>query len=270
MTSVVPSRRMISATSRASRPAARCMGSAHIRARNPSRRSAVMPTIPVVDPDIVATSATSGTLRYSAFSPVIDVIESPKTTLSVSRNRHGQQQRVHERHWVAHQPDEQPLGEDRGLRQQVPANSPIASASGRSDKYRHQLLRRYTATAHGRVSAIMPTTQASAGPIDRPGDRGHPWSGVTGQCLHGVDELRDGLIADDRLDPLGKTVQRLDSHRQEAEDQLRQQQPLGGRCGISRIGADDVSQERQRQAGEQHQETEHHDVQRARGEIGSR
>ena len=48
-----------------------------------------MPTTPAVDPDIPATSATSGTLRYSAFWPVIDVIESPKTTFSVSRNATG-------------------------------------------------------------------------------------------------------------------------------------------------------------------------------------
>ena len=48
-----------------------------------------MPTMPVVDPAIVATSATSGTLRYSAFSPVTAVTESPKTTLSVSRNATG-------------------------------------------------------------------------------------------------------------------------------------------------------------------------------------
>ena len=89
MTSVVNSRRIVSAPSRASSPAERWMGSDHIRARNPSRLSALMPTIPVVDPAIVATSATSGTLRYSAFSPVTAVIESPKTTLSVSRNATG-------------------------------------------------------------------------------------------------------------------------------------------------------------------------------------
>ncbi len=48
-----------------------------------------MPTTPADDPAIAATSATSGTLRYSAFSPVIDVIESAKTTFSVSKNATG-------------------------------------------------------------------------------------------------------------------------------------------------------------------------------------
>ena len=72
-----------------------------------------MPTIPVVDPDIVATSATSGTLRYSAFSPVIAVIESPKTTLSVSRNATGKQHGVDERHGGARRPDEQSPGQHR-------------------------------------------------------------------------------------------------------------------------------------------------------------
>ena len=118
MTSVVKSRRTISAPSRDSSPAARWMGSDHNRARNPSRRSALMPTIPVVDPDIVATSATSGTLRYSAFSPVMAVIESPKTTLRVSRNATGSDHGVDQRHGGARRPDEQPPGEHHGLRQQ--------------------------------------------------------------------------------------------------------------------------------------------------------
>ena len=89
MTSVVPKRRTTSALSRASRPAARWTGSTHSRARNPSMRSALIPTMPAVDPDIAASKATSGTLRYRLFSPVAAVIESPRTTSRVSRNPTG-------------------------------------------------------------------------------------------------------------------------------------------------------------------------------------
>ena len=62
-TSVVASTRTVSATSRASSAAQRCIGSDHRRPMNPSKRSALIPTMPVVDPVIVANSATSGTLR---------------------------------------------------------------------------------------------------------------------------------------------------------------------------------------------------------------
>ena len=73
----------------------------------------------------------------------------------------------------------------------------------------------------------------------RPGDRTVPGAGVTGKGLQCIDELRDGLIADHRLDPVRKAVQRLESHRQVTEDQLRQQKPLRGRRGISRLRADE-------------------------------
>ena len=103
-----------------------------------------MPTTPVVDPDIAATSATSGTLRYSAFWPVIDVIESPKTTLSVSRNATG-----NSRAWTS----------VMGLRANRMSSRRVSTTvcdsrwrqrilrmglgvNGRADKYRHQVLRR--------------------------------------------------------------------------------------------------------------------------------
>ena len=44
-------------------------------------------------------------------------------------------------------------------------------------------------------------------------------------------------------------MQRLNSHRQEPEDQLRQQQPLRGRGRVSRLGAQRVAEQRERQAG---------------------
>ena len=74
-----------------------------------------MPTMPVVDPAIAASSATSGTLRYSASSPVAAVTESPKHDLQCEEKCHRQHQGVHDGHGVAHQPDKQSLGEHPGV-----------------------------------------------------------------------------------------------------------------------------------------------------------
>ena len=103
-----------------------------------------MPTTPAVDPDIAATSATSGTLRYSAFWPVIDVIESPKTTLSVSRNATGNTSA-----WTIVMGLRTNRMSSRrvsttGLRQQMAQRilRMGLGVNGRADKYRHQVLRR--------------------------------------------------------------------------------------------------------------------------------
>ena len=100
MTSVVASRRTISATSRDSSPAARCMGSAHNRARNPSRRSALMPTIPLstlTSPPTAPPVARCGTAllaRYRCDRVTEDDLEGEQES-------HGQQQRMDDRHGVA-------------------------------------------------------------------------------------------------------------------------------------------------------------------------
>jgi hypothetical protein len=98
---------------------------------------------------------------------VIDVIESPKTTLSVSRMPRATAGRGRASMGLRADRISSRRVSTTVLRQQMRQQfSEWASASTAAPtSTSHQVLRGKTAIAHGRVSAITPTTQARAGPM---------------------------------------------------------------------------------------------------------